>query len=400
MLGNAKDQRATKGRCWTFSLRTGNFSLDQMKGLRNLTREQFRHRGGDEVCCQRITVSMPRKRQISSSPEDVSDEEDELSDVPSDQEMDVEDEEEIEEEEEAEDIGDEEEEEVEEEEEEVEEEGDEEGEEDEEEEEEEEDEEEDDDGDFENQSEDEVPVSSSEESDLTPLPPPTTTTSKGRVSRKPPQPVVPPVPAVSTRPARGNTRVDPPEQPKIKLKLTVARGPQEAMEEIKVENPPKDLKLNIKGEKVESKKGAPTKGVAAIKVTPVRGTSSSSTVVQKAELVLPKAGDKGKGKQPLVEEDEEESSSSVLEEEEEEEEDLSDVDEDDIPGGTEMDIDDMEVEEEEEEEEEEDYAETERSRTGTPLDSSRLTKRQQAKYNESLRPHSLMALPNGIPSLF
>src|SRR5579859_8105348 len=232
---------------------------------------------------------MPRKRQISSSPEEVSDEE-ELSDVPSEQEMDVEDEEDVEEEEEEAEAEDEDEEA--------------------EEEDEEEEEEEDDDGDFENQSEDEVPVTSEEEeSDITPLPPPTTTTSKGRVSRKPPQPVPPSVPAVSTRPARGNTKADPPEQPKIRLKLTVAREPQEAIDEIKVVNPPKDLKLNNKGYKVEPKKGPTTKSIATVKATPARFTPSLPAVVQKAELVLPKAGDKGKGKQPLVEEEDEESSS-------------------------------------------------------------------------------------------
>ena len=79
--------------------------------------------------------------------------------------------------------------------------------------------------------------------------------------------------------------------------------------------------------------------------------------------------------------------SSVLEEDEE---NLSEMFDDEIPGGTEMDID-------EEEEEEEEDEETERSRTGTPMDSSRLTKRQQARFNESLRPHSLMSLPNGSP---
>jgi len=314
---------------------------------------------------------MPRKRQISSSPEEVSEEE-ELSDVPSEQEMDVDDEEEVEEEEEEE-----EEDELEEEEE----------------------EEEDDDGEFENQSEDEPPATSDDEeaSDATPLPPvpAPTTTSKGRVSRKPAQPVPPPpAPAVSTRPARGNTRPDPPEQPKIKLKLTVAREPQEVMGEIKVENPPKDIKFNVKDKVDTAKKGAKeTTGRAVFTMRATKNAPPAPAVVQKADLVLPKAADRGKGKQPVVQEDDdEESSSSVLEEDEE---DMSDVDEDDIPGGTEMDIDD-----EEEEEEEEDYEDTERSRTGTPMDSSRLTKRQQAKFNESLRPHSLMALPNGTPLQF
>jgi hypothetical protein len=304
---------------------------------------------------------MPRKRQISSTPEEVS-EDDDLSEVPSEVEVDPEEEEEDPVEEEG---GEEEEEEEGEEGEEEEGEGEEEEEEEDEEEEDVEEDSEDnveEDEDFEQQSEDEAEAVSSEEdeSDETPLPPapPTTTTSKGRVSRKPvaiQQPIAPPV---TTRPARSTTRAEPPEAPKIKLKLSL-HPQQVAMEEIKVENPPKEGK-------------------------------SATPAVAKVEgkVLLPKVLEKAKGKQPEVvaedEDDEEESSSSVLEEDEE---DLSEMDEDDIPGGTEMEID---------EEEEEEDEETERSRTGTPMDSTRLTKRQQAKFNESLRPHSLMSLPNGI----
>lgn len=278
---------------------------------------------------------MVRKRQISSSPEEVSEDE-ELSEVASVEDVQMEEPEEDDQEQ-----GEEEEDE----------------EDDDEDEEEEEEEEEDEDGDFEQQSEDEVEVVSEEEeeSDAPVIPPPTTTTAKGRISRKP-MPIQPYTQPVTTRPARSSTRAEPaPEPPKIKLKLTVAKGPQqEAMEEIKVENPPKEIKPAPK---------------AAVE----------------AKLVLPKISEKQKGKLPEVvvaEEDEEESSSSALEEDEE---DLSEIDEDDIPGGTEMDIDEDEEEDEE----------TEQSRMGTPMDGSRLTKRQQARFNESLRPHSLMALPNG-----
>jgi Ino eighty subunit 2 len=275
---------------------------------------------------------MVRKRQISSSPEEVSDD-DELSEVASIEDVPMEDpEEDDEEQDELEEDDDEEEEE----------------------------EEEDEDGDFEQQSEDEPEAASEEEeeSDATVIPPPTTTTSKGRISRKP-IPIQPVAPPVVTRPARSSTRAEPPpEPPKIKLRLTVAKGPQqEAMEEIKVENPPKEIK-------------------------------SAPKAAVEAKLVLPKISEKQKGKLPEVvvpEEDEEESSSSALEEDEE---DLSEIDEDDIPGGTEMDIDEDDEDEE-----------TEQSRMGTPMDGSRLTKRQQARFNESLRPHSLMALPNGIQPL-
>ena len=332
---------------------------------------------------------MPRKRQISSSPEIEEEEEDDLSDVPSDSGVDIEEDvdavpeeedeemglDEEEEEQDEEEDG-EQEEEVEDEEDEVEDEDEEqevEEEEEEEEEEEDEDDNADDDEDFEQQSEDEAEAVSSDEdpdSDETPIPQPTiTTTSKGRISRKPIPIQKPVAPPVTTRPARSTTRAEPPpEPPKIKLKLSLAKDhprpvQQEAMEEIKVENPPRELK-------------------------------------KEAKLVVPKIPEKAKGKQPevvpVVEDEDEESESSVLEEDEE---DLSAMDEDDIPGGTEMDMDDEEEEEEEDEEEdeedEEEDEETERSRTGTPLDSSRLTKRQQAKFNESLRPHSLMSLPNG-----
>jgi Ino eighty subunit 2 len=260
---------------------------------------------------------MPRKRQISSTPEELSDEE-ELSDVPSPIEDEEEDqEEEVEEEED--DAND-----------------------DEELEEEDEEEEEDQDDDFEQQSEEEVDVATSEsdeEEELTPLP---QASGKGRVTRK-----VAPLAQVSRPPRTG--RAEPvSEAPKIKLKLSLVK---EAMEEIKVENPPKATKS----------------------VTKVKAQSKPVVV-------------KGKKVEPAPEEEDDEEQSSSLEEEDE----SSDLEEDDVPVGTEMDLD-------EEEDEEEDFEDTDRSRTGTPMDTSRLTKRQQAKYNDSLRPYALMSLPNGPP---
>jgi Ino eighty subunit 2 len=381
---------------------------------------------------------MPRKRQISSTPEEVSqDEEDELSDVPSDVVLGPMEDEEGENEdvnEEEEDVDDEEGEDEEDEEEvEEEEEDQEEGEE--EEDEEEEDDEAGEDDDYDQQSEEDRDVASSEDeeaesyvavalakattstprggralrkqepappqrapyrssrvsrippsdeeeeedeedeeeeeeeedSDDVPSIPAITTTSKGRVSRKPAQLLN--EMAINQPPSRPSRRAaapppPAPEPPKIKLRLNLGRDilQQGPMEEIKVESLPK-----------------PSKSAPAPKSKPETKPAGRANArgMKPPEIVV----------EPDEDEDEEESSSIL----EEDEEDMSEMmDDEDLPGGTEVDLD-------EEEEDDDDEELTERSRTGTPIDPTRMTKRQQAKYDEALRPHSLMSLPNGVP---